>query len=591
MHWNNSSHNNDKSVAKRIPQDFRLSRRFIIMFSFHRMSLLATFIIIMVKCVFVPIAFSDWDGDGVYVSGTMWVFDLVPGPDNTTYVVYEEIVGMDIYKIYVQRYSEDGNPMFPGHGVQVTDPDLDHLHFLYGALPVSNGDVMINFGSPTIDPEFGNNLYGQRISPMGVRVFGEEGAPVSVEPGWKEPWSFPAIFTDGNDGFWTYHETDELRLCGLNSDGTQKFEESIFITDDVDDHGVSVCRDGEGGAFVIWGVDIGIPNITRGQRISSEGELLWQDQYLISEMFVSRQTHIKYFPGGGFYSVHGGGGTNSFSLNRYNSAGIMSWEEEARDFLPVRAMYISQMVVMLDSSVAVLASIDAEIPKLIRVNPDGSPYYGDQYFTELDTSINNFQIQPSPALVRTVDGESLYSFCAINCGPFGASNIRVNLIQPEGTDAWDDKIVYVSENLTRQLNWIDVALNQDKSIVLGTRSQTVGSSLYLYKVYEDGTVAGHTSAVTELGQAIPNNIIIQNSYPNPFNSSVTIEIESLINMEVKTQVYNLLGKVIHTASYNLSTGLNRLEWKPEKNTPSGIYFINFKHKEITQQNQKVVLLK
>jgi photosystem II stability/assembly factor-like uncharacterized protein len=89
---------------------------------------------------------------------------------------------------------------------------------------------------------------------------------------------------------------------------------------------------------------------------------------------------------------------------------------------------------------------------------------------------------------------------------------------------------------------------------------------------------------------IPEEIILQNNYPNPFNLSTSISYQLLNSCFLTVTVYNEVGKKIATIADGwLKKGLYSLSWNA-KNYPSGIYMIHFKtntfHKTIKVLLQK-----
>lgn len=80
------------------------------------------------------------------------------------------------------------------------------------------------------------------------------------------------------------------------------------------------------------------------------------------------------------------------------------------------------------------------------------------------------------------------------------------------------------------------------------------------------------------------------TYPNPFNSSITLEIVALKSENIKISIINVLGKIIKKPeNYSLHPGINILQWNAG-DLPSNVYFIAFQFPAKTYV-QKVVLLR
>ena len=93
---------------------------------------------------------------------------------------------------------------------------------------------------------------------------------------------------------------------------------------------------------------------------------------------------------------------------------------------------------------------------------------------------------------------------------------------------------------------------------------------------------------------IPEKFQTLSAYPNPFNPSITIQIELKnpiqTNMNVEVNIYDINGRFIQTLLENsIESGVHRIEWRPQ-NISSGIYIVSLQT-EIGIKNQKVLYLK
>ena len=88
----------------------------------------------------------------------------------------------------------------------------------------------------------------------------------------------------------------------------------------------------------------------------------------------------------------------------------------------------------------------------------------------------------------------------------------------------------------------------------------------------------------------PKFFIINQSYPNPFNSIINIELSLLMPSITNIDIYNVLGKKVYTIvnSYQ-NVGSHKFIWDASS-FASGIYFINTNINGFTNM-QKIVLLK
>lgn len=89
---------------------------------------------------------------------------------------------------------------------------------------------------------------------------------------------------------------------------------------------------------------------------------------------------------------------------------------------------------------------------------------------------------------------------------------------------------------------------------------------------------------------LPYSTFIQPNYPNPFNTSTTIEFGLSMDAFVTIDIYDLLGRKVETiVSENQPAGLHKVTWNAN-DKPSGIYFYKIQAGEYTK-TKKMLLLK
>jgi hypothetical protein len=103
-----------------------------------------------------------------------------------------------------------------------------------------------------------------------------------------------------------------------------------------------------------------------------------------------------------------------------------------------------------------------------------------------------------------------------------------------------------------------------------------------YKVtFETDDVPTHSAAV-------PNGIHLRTAYPNPFNSQITLEIESSLSGMRTLQLFDITGRLAKTIAVNLQPGTQRLTVSSE-DIASGVYFASLTG--LSAQPLKIVLIK
>ena len=93
---------------------------------------------------------------------------------------------------------------------------------------------------------------------------------------------------------------------------------------------------------------------------------------------------------------------------------------------------------------------------------------------------------------------------------------------------------------------------------------------------------------------IPEKFQTLSAYPNPFNPSITIQLElqniTQTNMNTEVNIYDINGKFIQSLLDNsIESGLHRIAWRPQ-NISSGIYIVSLRT-EMGIKNQKILYLK
>jgi len=98
----------------------------------------------------------------------------------------------------------------------------------------------------------------------------------------------------------------------------------------------------------------------------------------------------------------------------------------------------------------------------------------------------------------------------------------------------------------------------------------------------------NTLIVDELSTSQINDFLLFNAYPNPFNPSITFDINSNYTNNVIITIYNLSGQSIYSAVYNPSHK-QPIVWDAS-NYNSGIYLVKI-HNENFSLTKKITFIK
>ena len=88
---------------------------------------------------------------------------------------------------------------------------------------------------------------------------------------------------------------------------------------------------------------------------------------------------------------------------------------------------------------------------------------------------------------------------------------------------------------------------------------------------------------------IPNAFTIQSVFPNPFNSSISIQF-SIVDDPIQLEIMDLTGRSVETlVDGNLGSGLHEVK-RNAGNQPSGLYFVKMTADDQVE-TKKIIYLK
>ena len=89
---------------------------------------------------------------------------------------------------------------------------------------------------------------------------------------------------------------------------------------------------------------------------------------------------------------------------------------------------------------------------------------------------------------------------------------------------------------------------------------------------------------------IPENFVLHNAYPNPFNPSTNIRFDLPSQLKVKLEVYNITGQLVKTLKdSNMEPGYYEVNWDASS-VASGAYFVKLSAGSRVS-TQKIMLIK
>jgi len=124
--------------------------------------------------------------------------------------------------------------------------------------------------------------------------------------------------------------------------------------------------------------------------------------------------------------------------------------------------------------------------------------------------------------------------------------------------------------------------------------------LYYYQL-EAISINGFTSVfydsiATGIPQFPPDNFVLRNAYPNPFNPTTTIEYIVPYVSDVRIRIFNVLGReVTELVHAQQAPAIYRVVWdgtnKEGAEVPSGVYFYQMTGGNVFSEIKKVLLVR
>jgi hypothetical protein len=97
------------------------------------------------------------------------------------------------------------------------------------------------------------------------------------------------------------------------------------------------------------------------------------------------------------------------------------------------------------------------------------------------------------------------------------------------------------------------------------------------------------TAVKNISGEIPDNFLLKQNFPNPFNPSTKIQFNIPKNSFVKLSVFDVSGKEIEVLTNGeLKAGKYEAEWNP-RNFSSGIYFYNLSAADFSETKRMILV--
>jgi hypothetical protein len=478
------------------------------------------------------------NGKALNPSGTPreYIFAAQKTSENTLALVYG-IAEADLYRYYVQQIDANGDTLYPGRGIQI----FSNSSVYYGIFISSVGsDIYLGWNSTNYDNP---QIMGQRIA-NGQLMWGENGKVIAV----PETMYYGFAGIQGSYYMWnTYDYSRDAAYSkvlkvdangdpalGWDASGLELFSGQTSMSMSLMDSGIV-----DGNLIIFANMSSSSTNLTCAQKISSNGQRLWQDA-----------------------------GVN------VNTTGELAWINN----------------VVYGETTAFLLNTSAHI-RFQQITANGVTLLPDSG-SIIATGLNNSY---DAKLLKFADGSYLCAY-SVNDGVWIQNrDVFVRQITPDGLPMGDAALLFCGERNKQYL--LNAAAIGNKAMLAWSddRAGILDSETAITAVWANSFTSGYVGVddPTLSPVAIP---VLHANYPNPFNPTTTISFSLPDKGIAQLSVYNLKGQLVNILlnQTELNAGEHSLVWNgcdaKGRTLSSGVYFyrLSFAGKTIAR---KMVLAK
>ena len=285
-------------------------------------------------------------------------------------------------------------------------------------------------------------------------------------------------------------------------------------------------------------------------------------------------------------------GTGPSLFQRLIPQGELPWGIEGVAMnTPYASLRPSNPVITPDGGVMVFSNRNHEAV-LLRATPEGEPYFEGGYV--LYEIIDLITI-PSPLLISSPADSTYMCFNQLQIDLFTKRFVGFKF-NDEGNNVWETTPhIFQEYGIYNGIEAFYGTLASDGSAILCIQwdRELTGTRLHLHKILPNGHLCGDTTnAVEESGFKTPVGFGFTGSYPNPFNGSVTLLLETTVPGDYRWEVFNLEGRLVHQGDYTaIDQRQQTMVWKPGNMLGSGVYFVTLNSEKYVSNPLKIVYLR
>ncbi len=498
----------------------------------------------------IPILSPEFIGGGVEPQAAL-------SGDDAIIVVWEDHRRGQWYSVYAQKISWEGELLWDDGGVNCLEVAFDVRKPMICS--DGNGGAIIAYSYPTNDEYF--DIYLQRLDGNGNRLWGEEGFQLTDN---RVDDNVLSILADGEGGavlVWEAQDMDtrkDLWVQRVNGNHELLWGENRPLCNEVEDQRRPVIARHEEGYVVVW-----------------QDERVVEETYVFGQ-FINNDGSFRWNRMEGGYIICDG---EKNPLRPDVSVGVdgniwIVWEDRRNG--REENIYIQKLSARTN---------DMGDPVILFTTEDDQPIYDG---IPVCTAAND---QNEVNIVH--DGNNGMWVSWKDCRGDRWSDIYATHINSDGVpfEGWPENGRIVCGATHKQQNPEAVLINSSGydgvAVVWEDKRSTHGeelTNLYLQRLDDD-----MVSSVPELVTTPPSEFYLHEPFPNPFNSTTTIEYALPYASEVYLNLYNLSGQRVETlVNGRMKAGVHRVLLDAGDMT-SGLYIIGLRT-DGQSISQKVLLI-
>lgn len=457
------------------------------------------FNIILIVLVFINIdSFAQWVNDPA--SNTV-IVNQVNDPINISTVKDFEGGAFVFWQdrkegkknIYFIRFDENGSPSFRSDGKTVTTSSNEAVNPI--AVSDKSGNAIVVWSE--IDAQKNSNLFIQKLTKNGLRLWGAEGLKLTDGKSEKSDYS---LRVDKNGySFVAYivenyqpNNKSVINLIKIDPNGRvikQSENGTVFGTDNITSES-EVIPDNNGGAFIFWLESIKQKTLLSAQYIDSAGVKRWGDKpAVISNPINNVMNYSVGKMGDNVYAAITYQGTKKLVYQQLISdSGKLLWGSEGKLISSGKGGQLNPQFIFVDSTVVVSWTSDFQKIKdvyLQRFNLDGNALWKSNGVKVINNVQNQFGQklvfdEKNGLIIAWIDKKKNKSF----------ADLSIQKIDLDGNFVWNPDGVIISSSKNLQKSYLNLVSDDNGgAIAVFKGTENGNSNIYGQKIFSTGTYA------------------------------------------------------------------------------------------------------